>query len=50
MKGGSKGSIHARNYIISQMVENPTISEEDLMKDTQEDYNDYYDETEETEL
>lgn len=49
-KGGSKGSIHARNYIISQMVENPTISEEDLMKDTQEDYNDYYDETEETEL
>lgn len=49
-KGGSKGSIHARNYIISQMVENPTISEEDLMKETQEDYNDYYDETEEAEL
>lgn len=49
-KGGSRGSTHARNYIISQMVDNPTISEEDLMKMTQEDYNDYYDETEETEL
>lgn len=49
-KGGSRGSLHARNYIISQMVENPSIDMDDLMKDTEEDYNDYYDETEETEL
>lgn len=49
-KGGSKGSIHARNYIISQMKENPEIDIDDLMKSTKEDYDDYYNETEETEL
>ena len=49
-KGGSLGSIHARNYIISQMMDEPEISEESLMNRTIEDYNDYYDETEESEI
>lgn len=50
-KGGSKGSIHARDYIIEKLMENPEILEDDLMNSTEEDYENYYeDETDEIEL
>lgn len=50
-KGGSKGSIHARDFIIEKLIENPEISEDALIKSTQEDYENYYEEeTEETEI
>lgn len=50
-KGGSKGSIHARDFIIEKLIENPEISEDALIKSKQEDYENYYEEeTEETEI
>lgn len=50
-KGGSKGSIHARDFIIQKLIENPELSEQTLMEDTQEDYENYYEEeTEESEI
>ena len=50
IKGSSKGSIHARDFIVEKMIDNPEISDEEIFDLTQEDYNDYYEETEETEL
>lgn len=50
VKGSSKGSIHARDYIVEQMMDNPEITDDEIFELTQEDYNDYYEETEETEL
>lgn len=50
VKGSSKGSIHARDYIVEQMMDNPEITDDEIFDLTQEDYNDYYEETEETEL
>ena len=47
-KGGSKGSLQARDYIVSQLLENPEISDEELMNDTEENYDEEY-ETEESE-
>lgn len=50
-KGGSRGSIHARNFIIEKLIENPEISENALINSTQEDYENYYEEeTEESEI
>lgn len=52
VKGSSKGSIHARDYIIEQMVKNPNITDEEIMNMTEKDYDKYYEEreTEETEI
>ena len=50
VKGGSKGSIHARDYIIETMLDNPDITDKDIFKLTQEDYNEYYEETESTKI
>ena len=50
-KGGSRGSIHARDFIIEKLIENPEISEDALINSTQEDYENYYEEeTEESEI
>ena len=46
------GSIHARDYIIETMMDKGELSDEDIIKATTKDYNEYYEEneTEETEL
>lgn len=49
-KGGSKGSIHARDYIVEQMVNNPEESMDVLLTKTEEDYNEYYEEQETGEI
>ena len=41
-KGGSKGSIHARDYIIEKMMNDPNIDIDDIMSDTEQDYTDFY--------
>lgn len=43
---GSDGSPKFRDFIIQQMAENPEISEESLMKMTEEHYNEIYEEQE----
>lgn len=50
VKGSSKGSIHARDFIIEQMLDKPNITEEEIFDLTEEDYTKYYEETESTDL
>lgn len=53
LKGGSKGSIQARNYLIQQMNENPNLSEEnivDMMTTKSREFYEIEEETGESEI
>ena len=49
-ESSSLASKHARNFIFQSMLDNPELDEESIMRMTKEDYEDIYEETEESEI